>query len=123
MFWIKIAVIRRATTSSHPFFFTLTETVLHSLLNLVAVGLRVPSPVPSLPQNEPATLHSLIKGLPTAQPDDWTEEVRKSFSERGIAWMRIARDNVHIARELKQPELATTAQHVSDCCVGHGSQQ
>ena len=114
MIWIKIAVIRRAITSSHPFSFTLTETVLHSLLNLVAVGLRVPSPVPnpvpSLPQNEPAALHSRIEALLTAQPDEWTEEVRKSFSERGIAWMRIARDNVHIARELKQPELATTAQ-------------
>ena len=113
--------ISKLITSSHPFSFTLTETVLHSLLNLVAVGLRVPSPVPSLPQNEPAALHSRIEALLTAQPDEWTEEVRKSFSERGIAWMRIARDNVHIARELKQPELATTAQHVSDCYVGHGS--
>ena len=73
MIWIKIVVIRRATISSHPFFFTLTETVLHSLLNLVAVGLRVPS----LPQNEPAALHSLIEALPTSQPDEWTEEIRK----------------------------------------------
>jgi hypothetical protein len=47
----------------------------------------------------------------------------KSSSERGNAWMQTARDFVHIARELKQPELATTAQHVSDCYVGHGSQQ
>jgi hypothetical protein len=97
--------------------------VLHSLLHLVAVGLRVPSPVPSLPQNEPEALHSLINALPTAQPDDWTAAVRKAFSERGVAWMRIARENVHIARELNQPELATSAQWVSDCYVRHGSQQ
>jgi len=98
MIWIKIVVIRRATISSHPFFFTLTETVLHSLLNLVAVGLRVPSPVPSpvpsLPQNEPAALHSLIEALPTSQPDEWTEEIRKILQrtrqclDANSAWLR-----------------------------------
>jgi len=35
--------------------------VLLSLLHLVAVGLPVPSPVPGLPQLEPAVLGPLIK--------------------------------------------------------------
>jgi hypothetical protein len=51
------------------------------------------------------------------------EALLKAKSERGIAWMAIARENVQIALELNQPELATTAQRVSDCYVGHGSQK
>jgi len=97
--------------------------VLHSLLHLVAVGLRVPSPVLSLRQLTLGELGPLIKALPVAQLDDWMEALLKAKSERGIAWMAIARENVQIALELNQPELATTAQRVSDCYVGHGSQK
>ena len=89
--------------------------MLHSLL-LVAVGLRVPSPVPSL--LEPAALHSLIKALPPAQMDDWRAAVLKAKSERGIAWMAIARENVHVACQHNLTSLATPAQWVSDRYVG-----
>ena len=97
--------------------------MLHSLLHLVAVGLRAPSPVPSLRQLTLGELGHLIKALPPAHLDDWKAAILEANSERGIAWMAIARENVHIARELNLPELATTAQQVSDCYVGHGSQQ
>jgi len=101
----------------------LTKTVLCSLLHLVAVGLPVPSPVPSLPQLKPAALRSLIKALPPAHLFDWKAAANKAKSERGIAWMAIARENVHVARDLNLPSLATTTQWVSDRYVGHVSQQ
>jgi hypothetical protein len=51
------------------------------------------------------------------------EALLKAKSERGIAWMAIARENVHVARDLNLPSLATTTQWVSDRYVGHVSQQ
>jgi hypothetical protein len=61
----------------------LTKFVLFSLLHLVAVGLSVPSPVPSLPQLTPGELGQLIEALPPAHLDDWKTAVLKAKSERG----------------------------------------
>ena len=89
----------------------------------MAVGLPSPSPVPSLPQLTPGELGHLIKALPPAHLVDWKTAAIKAKCERGVAWMAIARENVHVARELNLPSLATPAQWVSDCYVRHGSQQ
>ena len=56
----------------------------------------------------------------------WAQDAvqkEEAGSSAGVEVMQEARTAVAAARRQKQPELATTAQWVSDRYVGHGSQQ